>query len=69
MYHCHTVSGRTVWEGTRDADTRGGGLNGVVKRGLMDGQQGFLYRSQTYKLLKCTHIQTVQQLIAWYYKH
>ena len=32
MYHCHTVSGRTVQEGTCDADTRGSGLEGVLNR-------------------------------------
>ena len=26
MYHCHTVSDRTVQEGTGDANTSGGGL-------------------------------------------
>ena len=30
MYHCHTVSGRSVQEGTGDANTSGGGLEGVL---------------------------------------
>ena len=33
MYHCHTVSGRTVQEGTGDANTSGGGLEGVLNGG------------------------------------
>ena len=35
MYHCHTVSGRTVQEGTGDANTSGGGLEGVLNGGLI----------------------------------
>ena len=35
MYHCHTVSGRTIQEGTGDANTSRGGLELICDRQQM----------------------------------
>ena len=54
MYHCHTVSGRTVQEGTGDANTSWGGVDFILNL------------KRTYKaLFKINHDKLILSLPSW----